>query len=440
MNIPTTSSSLTLTPAVSNSSGLRSVPGPRAGNLRRDAGLRIRLDGKEFWLLLYGDLIPTPGDSWDARLPLTCDDILNASQTCYRAWQKAIVELAAPVVTRHGTTENRFPFQDAWDYISRPEFKQQAGERMAVAGAKLFFQLFEQPAQQVPELQRIVDRLREASRTKDPLVLTIISNEFFAPWPMLYVHPNVAEALAPDGRNFQWEGFWGYRHIVEHNPESVDVQVRLGPGNGAQLTFSANIDKRIDAQFGCQCIQSQVSFFEQQAHLARVLRTTKSELRDAFSGTNFADHILYFCCHSVSSVQADGRVNPWEVQIALSDAEEITVSDINFWLGKRVFLRQPFVFINACQAGQFSTRFYGTLAAEFLRRKAVGFIAPLIDMPVVFAAEYCVRFFRRLFGGTADQPQRIGPLVRDLAREFVNKENNPLGLVYALYRGTDCFI
>ena len=34
----------------------------------------------------------------------------------------------------------------------------------------------------------------------------------------------------------------------------------------------------------------------------------------------------------------------------------------------------------------------------------------------------------------------MGPLMREVNRAMWDTRNNPLGLVYSLYRGVDCFI
>src|SRR5262249_27491704 len=100
----------------------------------------------------------------------------------------------------------------------------------------------------------------------------------------------------------------------------------------------------------------------------------------------------------------------------------------------------PLVFINACQGGQMTTLFYKTIAAEFLKQNATAVIGGQIDMPAVFAAEYARRLFTKFLDGSSGRRIRLGPLMRELAQEFVNDHNNPLGLIYSLYRGVDCFV
>lgn len=60
-------------------------------------------------------------------------------------------------------------------------------------------------------------------------------------------------------------------------------------------------------------------------------------------------------------------------------------------------------------------------------------------MPAVFAAAFAQRFFEGFLSGNGTYV-RIGPLLRSLTQEFVTKDKNPLGLVYSLYRGADCYV
>jgi hypothetical protein len=61
-------------------------------------------------------------------------------------------------------------------------------------------------------------------------------------------------------------------------------------------------------------------------------------------------------------------------------------------------------------------------------------------MPVGFACEYARRFFSAFLTPAPPAKVRVGELVRNLAREFLRDHHNPLGLVYSLYRGLDCYV
>ena len=69
-------------------------------------------------------------------------------------------------------------------------------------------------------------------------------------------------------------------------------------------------------------------------------------------------------------------------------------------------------------------------------------IGTQITIPAVFAQEYAERFFEEFLREPLENEEnvRVGPLMRNLARKFIDDYNNPLGLVYSLYKGADCFI
>lgn len=283
--------------------------------------------------------------------------------------------------------------------------------------------------------------LKEASRAK-PLVLTITSDSFFVPWGMLYVHPDPNTELDGNGANFNWEGFWGFRYIVEHDTEYVALETELRMDTTRKLKLSVNVDDKIDSDLKVPCVKPLIAFFQRHLLLDTVVRKTKVHLGQDFSASNFSDRIIFFLCHGRGS-RSNGGISLEPAAIRLTDAVEIKDSDLRFWLGKSgkdALSPNPFVFINACQGGQMTTLLYPTtLAAEFLKQKAVGLVGSQIDIPALFAREYAERFFDKLLN-TTHGPVRVGPLMRDLAREFISKHHNPLGLVYSLYRGADCFV
>jgi hypothetical protein len=90
--------------------------------------------------------------------------------------------------------------------------------------------------------------------------------------------------------------------------------------------------------------------------------------------------------------------------------------------------------------------FYQTMATEFLRRNAASVIGTQITIPAVFAHQYALRFFKKFLKGSKenaekiDKQVRVGPLMHNLTKEFIDKYRNPLGLVYSLYKGADCFV
>lgn len=412
---------------------------PPKKTLPRDGGVEILKEDDQFAVLPYGNLFQPP-KTWFTKFPFNRFELFRYVEECRQVWQKEIVDAYKERNKPEGGNKKYYFFQQKLDFSDElDELKKRVG-KLAVAGEKLFFLLFEDPSHPA-KLLDIGSVLREESRAK-PLTLTITSDCFFVPWGMLYVHPDPKTKLEPDGANFDWKGFWGYRHIIEHNTEDLGLENELRIDKSGKLKFSVNVDENIDTSLNISCVQSLVAFFKNHLLLDALVRTRSNQLRDDLMDIDFADRIVFFCCHGRGSRYKDG-INLEPSAIQLTDAMEIKDSDLKFWLGKKngknALLTHPFVFINACQGGQMTTLFYQTLAAEFLKQKAVGLVGSQIDIPALFAREYAKQFFSKLLN-PADGPVHVGPLMRDLTQEFVSKYHNPLGLAYSLYRGLDCFV
>jgi hypothetical protein len=429
---------------VRNGGSVIDANGSPNDRLARDVGIQIFTPGSssnEFWLAANGPLFPGHR-TWTARLPLTAQQLFGHVQDCRRVWHDAVINCNVQLTKhRKGTS---YPFGEHWDVADYPDCLVKAAPKLAVAGAQLFFSIFE--AHGDPVLSRVAQHLRNASQ-RQPLVMTITSDVFFVPWALLYIHPSRRSPLHADGRNFEWEGFWGYRHIVEHNTEDLDFSTWFDSERRARLQASLNFDDRIDAQSGAPCIAPQRAFFRSlrdRHNVAYVERRSKVAFQRALMSRHFRDTIAYFYCHGTGGDSFDGS-NMDQAHLTLSDGERITASNLRFWLNTRGLRSKPVVFINACQGGQMTTLFYKTVAAEFLRQQAAAVVGAQIDIPAIFAAEYARRFFQRLFRhrthkrlrGRAHE-RKLGFIMRTLAREFVHKHHNPLGFAYSLYHGIDC--
>jgi hypothetical protein len=431
------SNELELERTVSNSQSLRYVPGSDQESLTRDAGLIIRpIRGEEhFEVVGYGPLFP-PQRMWSAEIPVTSADVFRHVQECRKAWHDLVIERKEASPAPDGGTRNDFPFQDTWNHASKERARlHQIGAPLAVTGATLFFFLFQQGDD---ALTWVADRLRREASTRS-LVVTVTSDTFFVPWGLLYTHPDPDELLAPDGGNFRWEGFWGYRHLIEHNTRDIDLEQVLRPAEGGKLLASVNVDEQLDAELGVPCIAPQLAFFKQSDALTVVERRTRSELQLALSADAFDDRIVYFCCHGYGAGDL-GNPNMAAASIALTDRVPITADNISYWRRGRVLASHPSVIVNACQGGQLTTLLYKTLANEFLRQGATGVIGAQIDILAIFATEYARRFFSLFLDSRPGRRRRVGEVMQCLAQDFVTGHQNPLGLVYSLYRGADCHV
>jgi CHAT domain-containing protein len=446
---------LKLKSKISNSDGLTRV-NPFLDAIKRDGGFIIEIislqENKIFKVIPMPDLFPFGAREWETRMPFSPETLFQNVQYCRAVWEEEIVKYSEKGLDKKGVFTNLALFQEEWDFSGKPKLFRERMAKLAKAGENLFSFIFESERKdiltqtQADTRRAVADRLKEVACDKErSLFITIQSDCCFVPWGMLYTHPNPDEKLDSNGSNFEPEGFWGYRHVIEHKTPHSNGDSRLQATKGGKIRASIYIDKNIDKELNVKCVALQLAFFKKQTCLELTKRFYKKKLEQDVSSEKFQEQIVYFYCHGEGAGEYK-TPNLSDAKIALSDKQAITGLDITNWLKNRDLNPSPILFINACESGHMTTIFYETLAKEFLRRKAAGVIGAQITIPAVFADRYAQRFFEEFLKGSKKQAKgkeekvRVGPLMRLLAREFIDKHNNPLGLVYSLYKGADCFV
>ncbi|WP_422016785.1 hypothetical protein [Reyranella sp.] len=402
-----------------------------------DLGLRIvRRDDKEVEFVLHGAMIDHEDGQLIGQSIRTANEIVARSNECRLAWLDSIVGLSVPHVDRQ-TQEDKYakPFQDAWDQSTQPELLATAAPKLALAGNRLFMAIFEGSGNEDLKVLAAVLRAKLAFKSCH---LAITSSEIFPPWGMMYTHPTLGERLAADGTNWRKEGFWGYQHLVHQNP----VQVRL-PATGrldpaAPALLSVNFDDRLATNLNLPIIDCHIDLIQKLVAEPRIRRTKKSELAQDFTTKRESlESILYFYCHG-KGIGADAG-KAVEPHLIFTDGE-VNAGDFEYWSdGDKPLSTSPLIFINACQGGQMQTLFYESFAITLLKQGAIGLVGAQVDVPAVFAAEYGHQVFSAFFT-KSKQPVRMGPLLQKVNRVMWDDYKNPLGLVYSLYRGVNCYI
>jgi hypothetical protein len=394
------------------------LPVDDQGSLIRDVGLQLELPKESgmFVISAVGNLFDAKR-TWSATLPISRNDVFRYVERCRTRWRELLVGHWEEAKCHGGGKEKRFLFEDEWNFQKKSRaWLDGFGAQLAVAGAQLFFHLF-QERRGSDVLRRIMQYLRAGLQTRE-LTMTVTSNCFFVPWGMMYVHPD---------------------DNPPHNPEDIEIKNDIAPAADGKVPTSVNFDERIDKKLRVQCIVPQLDFLKNHFKLSVTPRRVKQELMEALMCPDLTDRIIYFCCHGTGSSDGDG-VNLRPAEITLTDDNPISDADLSFWLDGRDLTSNPIVFINACQGGQLTTMFYATLATEFLRKKAVAVLGAQIDMPAVFACEFAQRFFESFLNGDSRNRVRMGPMLRDLTKKYIDIYKNPLGLAYSSYRGMDCFV
>lgn len=429
--------------------------------LRRDAGLYIERESIDNYRFRGDHSIQDDIRQLEVKgVYLPPEELFSRISTCRNVWYKEVVLRGVP--GRHGGAPTRAtggpPFATQWDLsqtLKKGELEQ-IGARLACAGRNLFRYIFFGKGR--AKLAPIGECLQQRSR-EQPMVVTITSDHHFVPWPLIYTHPGPDKDLDRNGKNFDWMGFWGYRHIIEHDTLGPDdnnathisslrkPQIKTGRNRKVAVGFSA--DDGIDLEFDpLTAVADQRQFFDSLAGAKPTDRSTLAEVERAFRMRCFPDQITYFFCHHEGTGPSE-RYNRGQSRLYLHRARMeqerdvlIEAVDIENWLDHQSFRKPPFVFINGCEGGHMTTVNYQTLARILLDHGALGLLGPQINLPVVFAAEYSRRFFSAFLHPAPSSPPkkvRVGELVRDLAQQFL-AHHNPLGLVYSLYRGLDCYV
>lgn len=390
----------------------------------RDRSIHIRfikdLGGTGYIVQAWGSAFPQDGGGgYQGRLTITTPTLDAGINDLRAVWQHHVVEHAQRLDDR-----TRFPYVDDWNLAAASGGQFEAiGLKLARAGHTLFSLLF---LNGDAGLKEIADGLTLALRS-DENVITMESDDLFVPWAMLYTLPDEHSSLWGPEKTWTLSGFWGYSHIVEHNfsrTPGFDSRV-LVPAH--RLVVGLNIDERVDNEYpATPCVRPIVDFFTDRSHV--VVRRNKDELAYALQDPLFADHIMYFACHGQVSGAQDSLA-----YLKLTDDEKIFGTEVIAWLSQRPLPTRPVVFVSACQGGQLSSLFYPAFGHHLLHRGARCLIGPQIDLPRAFAREYTTR----LFSAFLEPRTKLGDIVRGLAREFADEHQNPLGLIFSLYRGID---
>jgi hypothetical protein len=405
---------------------------PRGG-VQANVGMVIRLsiDGL-FAFELFGDPVSSSERVETGKSDLSATDLVAVVDECRQKWTSAVVKFKRNI-SGGGQHGFEFPFQDYWDLEHDESILNSVLPALARTGEDLFSSVFETSCDAgLKEIGRI---LKEYLSTQDRCI-AITSDDFFLPWGMLYTHPVKGEKLDTKGSNWDKNGFWGYRHVVYQATTKYKLEDGIQPDSTGLVRSSVNFDERLSVALKLPEIDGHIKFVQSLG--AKISRTRKHQLAIDFS-ENRADleRIIYFYCHGRGS---DGGTSTQPPTLQLTDdIDTISAYDFKRWAKGELLPTAPLVFVNACQGGQMTTMFYKSFAVELLRQGALGLIGAQIDVPARFAIEYANEVFRTFFAGDSDGP-RLGLVVRDINRKFWDQHHNPLGMVYSLYRGANCYI
>jgi hypothetical protein len=172
---------------------------------------------------------------------------------------------------------------------------------------------------------------------------------------------------------------------------------------------------------------------------------TETALRDAFAkGSDAA--LVYLFCHVLSELpnqkaqrpgQAGAPPGVGSTRIVLTEtARALTLRELQVAapLSKAPLLRGgPLIVVNACASAELSPLTYDGLAPYLLDLGARAVIGTECETPIFFGAA----FGQALLEAVVRDHTPVGEALRDTRRVFLERQRNPLGLLYALYGSPD---
>lgn len=322
--------------------------------------------------------------------------------------------------------DGRFIYQDTLtipDAIHADVLK-----RLETLGRRLFDGLFYGP-RCGPDARQMGDLLRELSR-RNRLRIEVVADQFIFPWALLY-----DRRRQQDGDGVDPEGFWGFKHVIEHLPEftcatPVSFDPRISPAD--RLGIACVLNTAIDAQVQRPLVQSQREFLRGLSRVTATEYTHRQHLVDLLNDPD-APPLLYFYCHAASYLphEPDGVAGS---KLMLTDGA-ITLRDLQDEAptSEAPLKQAPLIFLNACESAKLSPYFYDGLVPYLITRGARGVLGTEAEIPALFAAEFARELLAKFVGGA----QPIGELLLELRRKHLFKNHNVLGLLYALYCNAD---
>jgi hypothetical protein len=213
--------------------------------------------------------------------------------------------------------------------------------------------------------------------------------------------------------------FWGYRYAIEQLPAWTSNEL---PQPLALIRQIAN-DRPLSLNFNvCR------EFLLWQEHLPKIEALGSVKMFEAdeipaleliWENDGATLDLIYFYCH--------GGVEESSKQPYLALSGERIYSNFLEDFEQR-WQHHPLVLLNGCGTGDYGPESYISLIDDFRAAGASGVIGTECPVPEMFAEPYAIALLGRLFRG-----EPLGQAMLAVRRELLQKNLNPLGLVYSLY-------
>ncbi|PRY25714.1 CHAT domain-containing protein [Pseudosporangium ferrugineum] len=394
---------------VDNSAGLTAPP-PACPRRARTLFIDFVATDSSYELRIQGSAMPEDGsERWLGRVQVPRAAVDDWVAYLHEQWDGSVIRRRR---------DGGYPYAEHVNLLARTATadREAVWRSLARAGHDLFKLLFHG---QDDELKWIGDRLADALRA-DHQVICVHSDEVVVPWAMLYVPPDPADDLSGDAP-VDRSGFWGLRHVIEH---CFNGPARSAPHTRYAVRPLAGsfVDPELATRRGHNVAEPALRML--RAHTDLRQNASSRELEDELRGPARRYHVMYFSCHCVP----DGNGS---AKLRLPGAA-VSTTNFDIWLRGSGLTANPLVFITACRSAGLEASPHH-FSRTLLNQGANCLVGPYVNIPTAFARSFAARLLGQVLGHRAT----VGEAVHAVAVHFAERFDNPLGLTFSVYHGTD---
>lgn len=263
--------------------------------------------------------------------------------------------------------------------------------------------------------------IQDAFALSQQASIQIVSDQFFLPWELIY--PVTLD------KPLSYDNFWGMKHIISR---VIPQDNRPGAFVSPNIECNKNITKLglLTYRGLTGVVEKEIYFFKKLQNEGKIslfemrpldLNQKIEELKEFKDFWNHCFHLAHFACHAFYLADS-----PDESYILLSDDFPITLMDME--VSEITIKAHPLIIMNACETGNLNPLYTSNFAAKFLEYGARGVVATECAVPDDFAADFSEQLYGHLLTGKS-----LGESLLTTRRYFLEKYNNPSGLLYSMY-------
>jgi hypothetical protein len=282
------------------------------------------------------------------------------------------------------------------------------------------------------ELKEYIEEKEDREVARGLCFTLQVEEELSLFWEMLY-RGSPLIAVGPDD-------FWGFRYPIGRcyfgvdSPDQVHLQSGILSAVHNKLTLSMREVQAVKA-FLAKLRRVPSANLKMLDDALDAASPTVRELLELFHDEEFPFGMVHFACH------CDAGQNPLGSSLSITSRK----TNIDLMLEQLLenadygFQNRPFVFLNACQTADIEGLRAGLgFPRAVLDFGAAGVIATACVIPDLFAGAFAKEFYRRLLARRiAPATANIASVLMETRRHFLTEFENPLGLAYGLYAGSD---